>query len=210
MKRFLKIFGIIIGVLIILLITLPFLFKDQIQTLVQEQIDASINATVTVDDIGLSFIKRFPNAEISLKNLNVIGKDVFEGDTLVHASSFSMAVDLMSVITGGPISLKKMILEEPDLNIIVLKDGTANYDIAKASSDETTEEETSTSTDDSFLIKLQSYEIKNGSMVYEDATLPMKMEIAELNHTGNGDFTLVNYDLRTESEVNGLTVNYDG
>ena len=211
MKRFLKIFGIIIGVLLLLLVTLPFLFKDQIQSLVQEQIDASINATVTVDDIGLSFIRRFPNAEISLKNLSVVGKDVFEGDTLVSASSFSMAVDLMSVITGGPISLKKMILDEPDLNIIVLKDGTANYDIAKESTEELTEEEeTSTSTDDSFLIKLQSYEINNGSMVYEDASLPMRMEIAELNHTGNGDFSLVNYDLRTASEVNGLTVNYDG
>ncbi|MEM6764860.1 MAG: AsmA family protein, partial [Bacteroidota bacterium] len=164
MKRFLQVFGLLIGIVIVLLITLPFLFKDQIKALVQEQIDESINATVEVDDIGLSFIKRFPNAEISLTNLQVIGKEVFEGDTLLSASSFSLAVDLMSVIKGGPISLKKVVVDDPHLNILVLKDGMANYDIVKESTEEESEEATSTE-EESFLINLNSYEIRNGSMV---------------------------------------------
>ncbi|MEM6764371.1 MAG: AsmA-like C-terminal region-containing protein, partial [Bacteroidota bacterium] len=91
----------------------------------------------------------------------------------------------------------------------VLKDGMANYDIVKESTEEESEEATSTE-EESFLINLNSYEIRNGSMVYDDATLPMRMEIEDLTHEGNGDFTMVNYDLRTVSDVKGLTVSYDG
>lgn len=46
----------------------------------------------------------------------------------------SLTVDIMSVIGGGQIDIESIRLNQPLINLLVLKDGRANWDIAKADS----------------------------------------------------------------------------
>ncbi|MEZ4772818.1 MAG: AsmA-like C-terminal region-containing protein [Bacteroidia bacterium] len=209
MKKVLKITGIVLILLIITLITLPFLFKDKIKAVVSEEIDQSLNAQVYFADVGLSFIRNFPNARISIQDFGVVGVDTFASDTLIQGKSFDLVVDIMSVISGSEVNLKKIMLDEGKIKALVLKDGTANWDIFKEDST-TTEEPQAEESTSNLVIKLQEYRLTNSTIIYDDATFPMRAEIIGLNHSGSGDFTLETYELNTLTQAEKLTVIYDG
>ncbi|MEZ4826898.1 MAG: AsmA-like C-terminal region-containing protein [Bacteroidia bacterium] len=209
MKKLLKITGIILTLLIITLLATPFLFRDKIEGIVRDQIDQSLNAQVYFSDVGLSFIRNFPNARVSIHDFGVVGVDTFGADTLIHGKSFDLVVDMMSVISGSQINLKKIILDEGKVKALVLKDGTANWDIVKEDSTATDTLPVEESSSE-LVIKLQEYQLNNSTIIYDDATLPMRLELAGLNHSGSGDFTLETYELNTLTQAQKLTVIYDG
>jgi hypothetical protein len=210
MKKFLKITGIIILVLFITLITAPFLFKDKIKAWVQNDIDKMINAELYFSSVDLSFIRNFPDARISINDFGVIGEAPFAGDTLAAGKSFNLVVDIMSVISGDEIGLKKIILDQPSIHAIVLKDGTANWDIMAPDTTTAVPEEAAPVDSGNINIKLNEYRLNDARIIYDDATLPMRAEIIGLNHSGSGNFTLDIYDLVTTTTAERLTVVYDG
>ena len=61
MKKIIKWLGIIILVLLILLITLPYLFKDKIVAKIKEEANKTLNAKFDFSDFNLSLIRHFPN-----------------------------------------------------------------------------------------------------------------------------------------------------
>src|SRR5688500_9272768 len=101
MKKFAKWTGIILVVLIVLLIALPFLFKDKIIARVKTEANKNINARVDFGDFDLSLIRSFPNLSVGIDNLSIINKEPFQGDTLLFAKKTALTLDIMSVIRGG-------------------------------------------------------------------------------------------------------------
>ena len=81
-------------VLIIALVSIPFLFKDKIVQIVAKTINNNINATVSFKDSYLSLFTNFPQANLTLNDISVINKAPFKGDTLYYAKelSFSMKI----------------------------------------------------------------------------------------------------------------------
>ncbi len=187
---------------------LPLFFKDKITAVAKREINNAINAKADFADVSLSFIKNFPNLRLGLKDFTLEGIDEFEGISLAKVSSFDLVLDLFSIMSGqDAIQLKSIHLEKPDLQIIVLKDGTANYNIAK-SSDQESASTTSGSAD--FNIALNRYSIKDASLIYHDKSTNTFVNIEDLDHEGSGRFTLSNYDLDTKSDLNGFTVRQGG
>ena len=209
MKRFIRIALISLSVLFLILLIAPFLFQDKIKALIQEEIDQSVNAEVYFGEVGLSFIRNFPSARISLDDFGVVNREPFAGDTLAAGKSFVLVVDLMSVIAGDNITLKQIILDDAQVHVQVLADGTANYDIAIA--DSTTEAEADTAAEEPshFAIALEGYELNRARIVYDDATLPMHLSIQGLDHQGRGDFTAEVFDLETRTKAEAITAVYD-
>lgn len=209
LKRFLRIFLILLVAIILFLAAAPFLFQDKIKEIIRTDLNNMLHAEVFFEDIGLSFFKNFPNACISLKEFGVVNKTPFEGDTLVSARSFELVADIMSVISGDQIKLKRLNLLQPRMLVQVLADGTASYDIALPDT-VTTEAVGDTTAEIALKIGLQSYSIEDAYIVYKDAAMPMSMEIKGFNHEGSGDFTESNFDLRTRTQSEQITVVYDG
>lgn len=210
MKKIVLIFSLILIILIGAVIAVPFLFKGKIVQAVKDQINEQLTAKVNFsEDIGLSLIKNFPNLSLSIKDIEVIGTEVFEQDTLLRMDEFAATLDIMSVISGEEIRIKRVFLDRPQIHAIVLEDGKANWDITKPSDsvDTTAVEDTSAS---SFNIALRSYEIKNADIVYDDRQGSMKAEVLGLNHEGNGDFTQDNFLLKTLTTIQSLTYAMDG
>ena len=90
MKKKLKIFTGILLLIFIILIATPYFFKDKIVTIIKENINENVNATVDFNDVDLSLISNFPNVEVSLKNFVITTFKPFEGDTLASAKSVSL------------------------------------------------------------------------------------------------------------------------
>lgn len=210
MKTVLKILGILIVLIIALAILLPIIFKGKIIEIAKDEINSSVNANVNFGDFNLSLFKSFPHFSLGLKDLTVTGVDEFDGDTLANIGSIDVTIDLFSVINGNNYEVKKISISNPDIHVIVTKDGKANYDIALPEG-EIPEETTSTKSEgNTFVLTLKQFEITNGKVIYEDAESNMKLIVVGLDHRLSGNFTEDFTMLKTNTSMNSLTFNYDG
>ena len=207
MKKALKIIGITLAVIFLLLLILPFAFKGKIIELVKKEANKNLKAQVEFSDVSLSLIRSFPNLSVSIDDLSVIGIEPFEGDTLAYMDALKLTLDIMSVIKGDEIQIKKILLNKPYINVLVLKDGAANYDIAIDSQEE---DSTTVESGSSVNLKIDEYEIKDGLLIYNDATLPMLLSMQGLNHKGKGNFAEEIFTLYTNTNIDKTTVDYDG
>jgi uncharacterized protein involved in outer membrane biogenesis len=106
----LKIFIGIVLLVIVLLFTIPILFKEQIRTSVEQVINNSVNATVKFEDYKLGFFQNFPNLSFSLKELSVVGKDKFANDTLASFRSFNLVFNLSSLLKKSGYEVRSVIM----------------------------------------------------------------------------------------------------
>ncbi|MCD4746816.1 MAG: hypothetical protein K8R58_11010 [Bacteroidales bacterium] len=211
MKTFLKILGIIVLVIIVLAIIIPLIFKNRIIEKVKEEANNNINAKIDFTDFGLSLFKSFPDFTLTINDLTVAGIDEFEDDTLANIKSFSATIDLMSVFKGEKYERKSINIEKPKLLIKILKNGKANYDIAKSQPDDVEiSDDTETVDTSSFRISLSKFEIKNLDLIYDDASTNMYINIKNLYYLLKGDFTADFTSLITRTKVEHFTLNYGG
>ena len=206
LKRTLILLLIVIGVLFVGLALIPYFFKDRITEMAKTAINDQINGKVDFESVNISVFKHFPNLTLGLEKFNLEGIDQFEDISLAKVASFDLVLDLNSVLFGETIALKSIYLDQPEVNVLVLKDGKANYDIAKP---DTTVTEDPYETAD-FQINLEHYHIRDGKIIYDDAITGTYAAVEGLNHDGSGAFTLNVYDLNTSTEIEALTVSYGG
>ena len=206
LKKFLKIFLIVFVVLIALAFAAPFLFKDKIITLVKSEINNNIDAKADFKDVDISFFRNFPRVSVALEKLQIIGNNEFSNDTLISAKEINAALNIMSVIRGSDFKVHSISVNEPRIHARVLKDGRANWDIAK--------EDTTASTPETepqpFTLDLQRYTINNAYILYDDASTNMRSEIINLTHEGTGDFTSDVFTLSTKTSADAVDFQYGG
>jgi hypothetical protein len=205
MKKVLKWIGIIFLILLVLIITLPIIFKGKIVAKVKEEANKNLNAKVDFGDFSLSLIRSFPDFSLSMEKLSIINLAPFAGDTLIYAKDLDVTVDLMSVIKGEQIKIKSVKLDSPIMNFLVNKDGKTNWDITKPSAEPGKPSEPS-----QFKASLNSYVVKNGTILYSDVTMPFSVLLVNVNHTGKGDFTQDLFTLSTHTEGATVDLSYGG
>jgi hypothetical protein len=205
MKKLFKWIAIILGILLIILISVPFLFKDKIIAMVKTEANKNLNAKFDFANLDLSLIRNFPNLSIQIEKLSIVNYAPFSGDTLIYAGSLGLTVDIMSVIKGTQIEIKKVSIDDPVMNFLVNRKGLVNWDIAKPSNAPEKASEPS-----SFKARLQKYSMSNGIIVYDDQTMPFKLRLEGVNHTGSGDFTQDLFTLSTKTEVKKADLIYGG
>jgi hypothetical protein len=201
-----------LGILVLLLaaaFAAPYFFKDKIMAKVKVEINKNVNAKVDFKDVSLSLFRHFPDVSVGLDSFEVVGIDTFAGLPLLDAKRFDLTLDLLSVIKSGnnaPMRVKSIAVDKPNANILVLANGMANYDIAKAS-------DTSTAADTSqtnFKLELDKYSITDGAITYDDRQSNTFLQIQNLNHTGSGNFTSDVYDLITKTTTGSFTAKSGG
>jgi uncharacterized protein involved in outer membrane biogenesis len=204
MKKIFKISAIIIAFLLLVAIALPFMFKGKIVALATVEANKNINAKVKFsEDIGLSILKSFPNFTVSIKDLNIVGINEFEGDTLIALQEFEATLDVMSVINGGQIKVRKVFLNEPRIHAIILKNGKSNWDITKPSVDTIAEKPNTEPS--KFDVLLKVFEIKNGYISYIDKEGNMSSEMAGMNYILKGDFNQDLFTMKHDMDIAKFT-----
>lgn len=205
MKKALKISGFTIGLLLILILVLPFLFKGRIQKAVQSEINKNLNAVVTFDGVGVSLIRHFPDLTVKVKNLNVTGTGDFSKDTLASIQALTFTLDLASVFRGSEYKVKQIGLSSPHLLFKVLANGKANWDIMKDTAGRDTIAQPS-----SFKVYLNKVSISDAHIVYDDAEIPAMLSLDGLTGTLSGDMTADNTKLDINAVIGEVTADYAG
>ncbi|SDS14078.1 AsmA-like C-terminal region-containing protein [Gramella sp. MAR_2010_147] len=206
MKKALKILGFIILTIIILMIVAPFVFESQLKDLVKKTMNENLNAQVDFQDIDLSMFRSFPQATLVIEDLSIINNKPFEGDTLALGEEVTLEMSIKELFKGSdePKRIDRLTLNNTFINIKVDSLGNANYDIAV---EDTTTGPTSENTP--FSLDLKHYEINNSRVKYDDRSSKIALDVENLNHEGNGDFSLDQSELDTYSEAL-VSLNYDG
>ncbi len=201
-KKIFKWTAIVLAVLVVALAVTPFLFKDKIKDLVLKTINENVDATVNFSDVDLSLFKSFPKASVSIKDLSIINKAPFEGDTLVFSEviDLKMSVKELFKSEGEAMNVEGIYIKNALVNLIFNKDGVGNFDIALKDDEETEEDDSESSP---FALSLQNYEIENLRFIYLDQASQMAFALDEINHKGKGDFTgnIVDLDTYTTTKV---------
>ena len=200
MKKALKIAGITVGVILILLLVLPFAFQGKIEKIVKQEGKKMLNAQFDFSALNISLLRNFPSASVTLEDFYLKGMGAFENDTLIQAGELTAAVNLFSLFGDSGYDISKIIIEDTKVKAIVLEDGKPNWDVMKASAEEDTVQETSAESSP-FRIKLKRLSVKDLSVSYDDRQAGMYAAIENLRATCSGDFgserTLVDLELKT-------------
>ncbi len=205
-KWLLIVLGSFIVLFLIAAVLIPIIFKDDIKKAIEEQAAKSVNADVVFEDFDLSFFTHFPNITASLEQLGVMNRAPFEGEMLFATNKFEVEVNLADILFGDQLRVKGISLIKPVVNIKVLKDGRANWDIAYPSTD------TAATTEESgeFSFGIDHWELVDADVTYNDLSMPYTLKIKGLNHTGSGDFTQDVFDLKTLTKADSVTTSFDG
>lgn len=200
-KKTMKIAGITLGVILLLLLILPFAFQGKLAKLVKEEGNKMLNAQFDFRTLNISLLRNFPSASVSLEDFWLKGTGPFENDTLIQAGELTAAVNLFSLFGDGGYDISRIIVKDTRVHAIVLEDGRPNWDVMKPSPDaETPEDKTAQET---FRIKLQKLSVDNLSVVYDDRQGGVFADLSRLEADCSGDFgsdrTVVDLKMETPS-----------
>jgi hypothetical protein len=186
MKKFFKIFGVVIIVFIAVLLIVPFAFRGKIDGIIKKEANDMLNAKFDYSKLGISFFKNFPNASLNLKQLKIEGVGEFEGDTLVFADEISVVVNPFSIFKESGIKVNKIILNNPHIFGYVLENGKANWDIMK---EDSTKVEVEDVEESSFKLHINTFKISNASVRYLDEQGKMEFNTYPFNAQLKGDLS---------------------
>ncbi|MGB5983633.1 MAG: AsmA-like C-terminal region-containing protein [Nonlabens sp.] len=204
MKKFFKVLGIVILLLVIALFAAPYLFKDKITELIKTELNKALNAEVDFAEVDLSLFRAFPDARLEIENLSVINKAPFAGDTLFFSKAVKLDLPVGDLFNGAgePIGLNELIVDGAVANFIVNENGIPNWDVTVADSTATQKPATESEGSGGFALNFKHYELNDSRIVYEDVTTQIKLVLDNMNHYGNGDFSLGESTLETYTEAN--------
>jgi len=208
MKKVLRILIITIGVILLLLITIPILFKSKIEAFVKEKVNQEILATVDWSRFTVSLFRGFPDLSVNIHNVSVVGVDPFDGDTLAGIKRFEFRVNPFSAIRKD-IQVKSILLDRPLINGIVLEDGTANWDIAPDQVEEA-EEVPQEETGSSMGLELHRFAIREGRVYYSDKSLDTDASMEGFNLELSGDFAMDETEIDLEVNINRINAKQGG
>lgn len=201
LKKCVKWFVGIFLFLLIVLISVPYLFKDKIKELITVAINNNIEAVVSFDDVDISFLKKFPESYLTLNNLALINKAPFKGDTLFYAKELNLQLKITELFKGSdePKRIESFSVQNGLVSILFNNEGKANYDIAvKKDSIDISKEKSKP-----FSLDIKTYTIANLDLRYYDVSSDIKMHLKNINHTGKGVFkeSTIDLDTKTESKL---------
>lgn len=195
----------LLSISLITLITIPYLFKSQIKSGLQELVNTHIRGELKFNDVNISFFTHFPSLTASIQEVQLKGSLPYQDSTLLEAKEVSLGIDFMSLFSDK-IVLDKFMITKGHINVLVDSTGAANYNIyvSNDSIQEDAEKEKNTNQ-----IAFKLLQFKNIDLRYHDASIPMKIEALNLNYEGRGDLNSSVFELKTKAKIESFTFEFD-
>ncbi|PKO98301.1 MAG: hypothetical protein CVU13_10635 [Bacteroidetes bacterium HGW-Bacteroidetes-8] len=197
--------AITLAVIIALMLILPTLFSGKIKKQIETLINSSVNAQVTYKDPKLTFFAHFPVLTVTIGDFSVSGVPGYEKDTLILGERLSLGVDILSIFRDS-LSVESIYGRGIEVNIIMGKDGTTNFDIFPNSAPaDSTESDSSTS--DLYLKKIV---IANSHLLFFQESTDMRVAFDSLNYRGSGQITAGELKLISQLDAQKFSFSFDG
>lgn len=209
MKKGLKIAAIVVGVLLLLMLILPFAFREKITTLVKTEGNKMLNAQFDFKSLDISLFRHFPKASVTLSDFWLCGTGEFANDTLIQAEEVTAAINLLSLFGDSGYDIYKIQIDNTTLHAIVLPNGKVNWDIMKPDSLTPAQLEAEAA-ESPFKVRLQDVRVNQMNIVFDDRQANMYADIRNLNGRCMGDLTSDRTTLQLEAETESLSYRMNG
>jgi len=176
--------GLLITLLLIIVIAAVVLprivdpndYRDEITAIVKDKLGRDLRLD---GDLSLEV---FPWLGIRTQQLSLSQPEQIGGD-MVSVQTAQLRVKLLPLLSKK-VEVDTVILEQPQLSLITLKDGTDSF--AGLGSDETVEEEAPAAGEAAVALVIQGVELSNGSVTIDDRQTGELTQVTDLNLvTGN-------------------------
>lgn len=201
MKKALRIVIAILFALVIALMLLPVIFKEELVTEIKNGINERLEAEVDFEDVDISLLRSFPDLNVQLLLFSIDGKDEFEGVRLFAADKINASLGLKGLFFPDKgLEIHDLDFDKAYLHIKVNENGSANYDIVKSESE----------TNSLFFGDIKRYSVNDSRLIYEDLQTGVFSVLDSIEHTGSGKFNYTKFDLKTKTGIASANVNYLG
>jgi AsmA protein len=198
-QKWVLITGCILAVLLISPFIIVQLYKDEIKTEIEKNIDENINGIVSFEKINYSFFFHFPNLTLAMNKVDVIGIHTFQKDTLAHIDRIDLQLNWFKLILKNKIEIDAVVLNKPIIHMLVQHDGSANYAIIK-------KDTINADTMEYAGISLDRFEIKEGTIRYLNESTRQWIEVYDIAHTGKIDIEKNKINYLTTTAVKHISV----
>lgn len=208
MKKILIIFSVIIGIFIVFLLLLPLFLQGNISEIIEKQSAKYLNAELQIEDMRLSMFKSFPDLNVRVKNIVLCGKGEFEGDTVAAINTFNASVNVMSLIKGEEIIVKKIYLKDARLNPEIGTSGQNNWDILIRKTTDTTDTKKAEFPKEkkgkNEILHFNDIQIENLSLNYTDIPGAIQTTVGQLNLNLSGNLSAAETILKIDLQVKDI------
>ena len=123
-KRYLRIGGIVLGVLVLILLILPLLVNvNSFRPKVESQASAALGRQVTIGDLSLSIF----SGSVGADNIAIADDPAFSRSPFLTAKSLKIGVELMPLIFSKQLNVTDITLNEPDITLLKGANGKWNF-----------------------------------------------------------------------------------
>jgi AsmA protein len=124
MKGKLRYIGILVGVLLIILIGLPFFINaNSFRPTIEQQLSSTLGRRVQIGNLSLSIF----SGSLSAEHLSISDDPSFNQSPFLTGKSLKIGVELWPLITSRTLNVTHLIIEEPQIVLIRNKAGKWNY-----------------------------------------------------------------------------------
>ena len=124
MKRLLVIFGIVIGVLLLVIIAVPlFINVDSFRPDLEKKISAALNRPVHIGRLDASLL----SGGASASDITIADDPAFNKDPFLKAASVKVGVQLMPLIFSKQLKVTSLTIQKPDITLLKNAAGKWNY-----------------------------------------------------------------------------------
>ena len=186
MKIFRKIivyFLIIGGILITLAAVLGRIFEKEITQYVVSGLNKQIRTKVEVGDVKLSFLRKFPDASLELKDIVLFS--VLDNDTLLQARRLYLRFNVAKLLSRQYL-VKEVHIHAGMLNLLVDKDGNKNYVFW---------DRTTGNNKESYLLDIDNLKLTDINLFFENQATDMAISGMVIKGRFRGNFSREDYSL---------------
>jgi AsmA protein len=157
MKRLLIIFGIIVGVLLLVIVAVPlFINVDSFRPDLEKKLSAALNRQVHIGKLDASLL----SGGASASDITIADDPAFNKGPFLKAASVKVGVQLMPLIFSKQLKVTSLTIQKPDITLLKNAAGKWNYSTLGAQTQKTQPEPSGKAPD----VSVDKFEIAGGTV----------------------------------------------
>jgi AsmA protein len=187
MKRFLKIAGIVVAVILLVLIVLPFLINvNSFRPKLESELTSALGRPVKAGNLSLSIL----SGSVSAEDLSIAEDPAFGKDPFVRAKALKVGVEVLPLIFSKTLHVTDITLDRPEIVLLHDPSGKWNFSSLGSKSEPAAPKESSGAGSPTPSLSVSKLDVKDGRLSVNKANSSSKPHVYDNVNISVRDFSL--------------------